>query len=221
MRTDNQARHLSHVWRPAVALLLLGLAPAALATVDTSSVSRPDSTPAYRSIRDHPDWQPAADPESASVRLGRRPNAPVVDKPYSNGLASVDEVGEVFVQAICAGTPDTLYGLCITYDELAGIMWLEFPQSRPITNLTADDAWTFLNARNTSGIRSACRDYQERSLELLRIERRDTVMVFKNFNLHRGLLLVVRNEKGEEEEIDLLRTVAERNGVFKIYSMRD
>jgi hypothetical protein len=221
MRPGNQERHISRIWRSAVALLLIGLAPAAFATVDPTTVSRPDSTSAYRGIRDHPDWQPAADPESASVRIGRRLSAPVVDKPYSNGLGSVDEVARTFIRAICADAPDTLYGLCVTYEELADIMWLEFPQSRPITNLTADDAWTFLNARNTSGIRSACREYQQRELELLRVEHRDTVMVFRNFNLHRGLILVVKNERDEEEEIGLLRTIAERKGVYKIYSMRD
>jgi hypothetical protein len=212
-----------HRFRKGLAILLIaGLVPAAFAAPDSVTVSGTDTTLWFQgSIRDLPGWVPPADPESASVRIGRRLNAPVVDIPYTNGLGSVDEVAQTFVKAICAGDADTLYNLCITYDELKDIMWLEFPQSRPITNLTADDAWMFLNARNTSGINSACKDYLGRDLRLLRVERRDTVMVFKNFNLHRGLTLVVENERGEEEKITNLRTVAERKGVYKIYSMKD
>lgn len=211
-----------HLRQPFWTLLLLGfLVPSARAAPDSTPSISADSAWFHGSIRDLPGWAPAADPESASVRIGRRLSAPVVDMPYSDGLGSVEEVARAFVRAIITDAPDTLYRLCVTYDELKEIMWLEFPQSRPITNLTVDDAWTFLNARNTSGIRSACQRYKDRDVELLRIERRDTVMVFKNFKLHRGLVLVVEDEMGREEPIDLLRTIAERKGEFKIYSMKD
>ena len=75
--------------------------------------------------------------------------------------------------------------------------------------------------RNTSGIRSAIGDHQGRYLEFLRFERRAPAKSFNNFTLHQVLVMVVRNERGEEERLDCLRAVVERRGRFKIYSMRD
>jgi hypothetical protein len=55
----------------------------------------------------------------------------------------------------------------------------------------------------------------------VRFERADTTMRFKNFKLHRGLVLVARNDEGREERFDWLRSVAERKGAFKIFGVED
>jgi len=46
-------------------------------------------------------------------------------------------------------------------------------------------------------------------------------VAYKNFKLHNGLILVAKDEGGKTEEFHWLRSVAERKGRFKIYSMSD
>jgi hypothetical protein len=159
--------------------------------------------------------------DSLVLALDRRPDAKRVRRPLVGGARSLEDLGRAFCWAIHHASPDSLYPLCVSEGEFAAIMWPEFPQSRAVTGLTAADAWAFLWPRNTSGIRSAVGDHEGRFLEFQRFESRAPVASYKNFKLHKGLVLVARNERGEEEPFDFLRSVIERGGRFKIYSMRD
>jgi hypothetical protein len=209
--------------RPAVWLAAAWLLGQAVAAEVAPAAEAPAGIAAARapSIHDSPGWYPPADPESASVRLGRRLGAPAVRLELRSGLRSLDAVGRAFCWALRHDRPDTLLRLCVTEEEFSRILWREFPQSRPATGLRAMDAWTMLWPRNSSGIRGAVADAGGRPLEFVRFERRDTTARYRNFKLHNGLLLVARNESGTEERFDVLRSVVERNGRFKIYSMRD
>ena len=173
------------------------------------------------SIKDSPGYYPPADPESMSVVIGRRVNAPLVQKRFQGGARSLDELGRAVCRAIHHRHADSLFALCVRQDEFRDIMWREFPQSRPATGLTWEDAWQFLFARLNGGCRSAVSDLGGTDLQFLRFERSDTTARYRNFKLHNGLILVARGEAGEIERYAWLRSVAERKGVYKIYSMRD
>lgn len=185
-----------------------------------TAIRTPAPPPAFSSAQ----WdslRSAARYDSLVQALGRRPDAPRVKRPLHGGTGSLDDVGRAFCRAIHHSEVDSLYGLCVSEREFAEILWPEFPQSRPVTGLAAGDAWAFLWPRNASGIRSAVGDHAGRYLEFLRFERRVAPASYRNFRLHGGLVLVARNERAEEESFDFLRTVVERRGRFKIYSMRD
>jgi hypothetical protein len=156
-----------------------------------------------------------------AVAIGRRTNAPLVKKPFKGGLKSLDEVGRTVCRMLHHQAHDSLLALCVTEDELGGILWREFPQSRPATGLTAEDAWGALNRRLVSGTRDAVGTYGGRFYEFQRWERTDTTAAYKNFRLHNGLILVARRDDGEILKMNWLRSVAERKGRFKIYSVRD
>ena len=44
---------------------------------------------------------------------------------------------------------------------------------------------------------------------------------YKNFRLHNGLTMLARDDEGNVQTWTWLRSVAERKGVFKIYSTED
>lgn len=196
------------------AMRVLAALALALALAPAAGAATPD-------IRHSPGYRPLVDPESASVRLGRRANAPRVKLPLAGGARSLDDIGRAACRAMRLGSPDTLLGLSVTEREFATILWREFPQSRPATGLTAADGWGVLQNRLIGGARQLAHDHAGRALEFVRWERRDTVAVYRNFRLHNGLTLVVRNEQGAEEKLDTIRSVVERHGRFKIYSTRD
>jgi hypothetical protein len=194
-------------------------AACALALLVTATVVHAyDVNPA---LRDAPGYRPAADPDSASVRLGRRLDAPLVQARFRDGASSLDDLGRRLVHAIHHTSADSLRRLCLTRDEFAGILWREFPESRPATGLTADDAWFLLDARLRGGVSKILNELGGQHLEFLRWERTAPARGYKNFRLHNGLLLVVRDEQGREVRLPHVRAVAERLGSFKLQSLRD
>jgi hypothetical protein len=177
--------------------------------------------PRRPSIQDSPGYIPLVDPESASVALGRRLSAPKVSLPFRGGTRSLDDLGRAVCRALQNRDLDSLQKLCIDQEEFRGILWREFPQSRPVTGLTWEDAWRVLDVRLVSGTRGAIADHGGRPYQFVRFERADTTALYKNFKLHNGLILIARNDLGELERWGWLRSVAERRGAFKIYSLRD
>jgi len=172
------------------------------------------------SIRDSPGWYPIVDPESMSVLLGRRTNARLVSKPFRGGTRNLDELGTAICRLLRRSDQDSLLGLCVGEDEFRDIMWREFPQSRPITGLTWEDAWTSLTQRLMAGCSGAVSDYGGRTYHFQRFEV-DSVARYKNFKLHMGLRMIARDDAGQLITMHWVRSVAERKGRFKIYSTRD
>ena len=200
----------------AAVLCLAGLAMAASHAVTSGSA------PALAtSVKDSPGYVPIVDPESSAVAIGRRLNAPVVRSPFTGGAPSLNELGRQ-VCRIFDRTPDldTLMRLTISEQEFRDILWREFPQSRPATGLTWEDGWRVLHVRLLNGCNSALHEFGGRPCEFVRIEAA-SVATYKNFKLHNGITIVTRDAAGQEVRHNWLRSVAERKGRFKIYSVRD
>ena len=199
---------------------ILILSAAAVGAQDGASRDTVDR-PRRPSVRDSPGWYPSVDPESMSVMVGRRLNAPRVNKTFRGGARSLDDLGRRICRALHHGDVDTLVGLCVTEDEFRDILWPEFPQSRPATGLTWQDGWSSLFMRLQGGCRGAIQDFGGSYVEFLRFERPDSTARYRNFRLYSGLVLVARDDTGEIQRFAWLRSVAERKGVFKIYSVKD
>lgn len=172
-------------------------------------------------LKNAPGYYPPADPESMSVVVGRRVDAPLVSMKFAGGAKSMDELGRMICHALHHSSRDSLQALCVTREEFSVILWPEFPQSRPITGITADQAWMNLNAQHQGALARGLGDWAGQDLTFVRWARRDTVGVYNNFRLHRGLALVAKDEDGREVEVDLVRMAAERKGRFKLYSLKD
>lgn len=197
-------------------LVLAAAIPAGAAVAGTNA----DSAAATRPGRNLEGWHPPADPESASVRLGRRA-APAVDLPLAGGTRSLAALGRAVLAAVSAGDPQAMLALCVTKQEFEVVLWPEFPESRPATGLLPMDGWRVLANRLTSGSHGAVSDHGGEAWRFVRIEATAGVREYRNFRLHRGLVLVTRDVSGREQRFEFLRTAVERKGVFKIYSLRD
>ena len=176
---------------------------------------------AATSVRDTPGYVPLADPDSAAERLGRRPNVLLVSMPFTGGAKSLEALGRAVCGALHGDTPDSLLRLCVSEEEFRDILWPEFPQSRPATGLGWEDAWPVLWGRLNGGSVSAVRERGSRVYTLLRVEQAGATTEYRNFKLHAGFVIVARDDEGHEQRFDWIRSVAERKGRFKIYSMRD
>ena len=195
----------------------------AVARASTPTPPAPHAAAGERhgSVTLEPGYVPPNDPESSSVRIGRRVNAPLVSKPFTGGARSLEELGRKVCHALDHETADSLFMLTVNADEFRDILWPEFPMSRPATGITWQDGWLFLYGRLHQGSAHAIRDYGGHGYQFVRFDQADSTLRYKNFKLHNGMVLVAKDESGKTEEFHWLRSVAERKGRFKIYSMTD
>jgi hypothetical protein len=217
-RAENRTR--TGVAATVAAMLVVVLASARASTPAPAAPSTPPVEP-HGSVTLEPGYVPPNDPESSSVRVGRRVNAPLVSKPFTGGARSLEELGRKVCHALDYESPDTLFSLAVQQDEFRDILWPEFPMSRPATGITWQDGWMFLYGRLHQGSAIAIRDYGGHVYQFIRFDRSDSTMRYKNFKLHNGLVLVAKDDEGKTHEFHWLRTVVERKGRFKIYSMTD
>jgi hypothetical protein len=144
-----------------------------------------------------------------------------VDLEFTGGATSLRSLGEMIVAALNSRDEAGLHALRVTRREFEVILWREFPESRPVTNITADDAWEMSLAQSAAGAGRAIGLYGGRDLELLAVESRST-HGYRNFTLYRGVGLLVRERgTGEEHRLAIAPSVADRRGRFKALLFKD
>jgi hypothetical protein len=185
-----------------------------------SEESRRSPAPGRSPLERSPGYVPPADPESASVRLGRR-EAPLLGGEFDGGAASLEELCRLIVGAIDAGDEGALHAMRVNRAEFEKYLWREFPQSRPITNITADDAWGLSHATSLAGASRAVGQYGGRRLRYVRVEHGETQR-FTNFDLVRGVEILAEGERTKELfSLRLVPSVAVRHGRYKALLYRD
>ena len=203
-------------------MLVFAVASASAAKPVPKSAALSDSAIHGRvySVKDMPGYVPLVDPESSSVRIGRRVNAPLVSMPFQGGAKSLKELGQTILRQLGTRQRDSILTLCVTDKEFRDILWPEFPQSRPVTGLHHDDAWKILYARMHAGVVHANRDYGGDKYQFVSFTA-DSVMKYKNFTMYSKLKLNSVGPDGGLVSMTWLRAVVERKGRVKIYSTED
>jgi hypothetical protein len=177
----------------------------------------------HSALEGTPGYTPPSDPDSMAVIRGRRP-APAVRMKLTGGVGSLDSLATAILQSIDDRDRARLEALCVTRREFETILWPEFPQSRPITGVTAGDGWYFAVRQNLGGVSRTLSEHDDGGpggWTLVKVECHGPLEHYRNFTLHRGLTIVARDKGGNVRRFDLLRTAVERQGVFKIYALRD
>lgn len=167
-----------------------------------------------------PGYQVPPNPDSAAVRRGRR-DAPRPSMPLSDGRKSMPALMRSMIAALNAEDEPAFESLCVTQKEFSVILWPEMPNSAPASGATAEDAWYFLWHRLHGGVRSAISDQGGKQLTYLGYRESLPRMRFRNYQLVRGLRIATRDAEGTVDTLTFVRTVVERNGDYKIYSMKD
>jgi len=187
----------------------------------TPSPIQPPPTERHRSpLERSPGYYPPADPESMSVITGRRDAAPV-SLELDGGASSMDDLARMLLADINAKDETAMHMLRVTKNEFRTICWPEFPESRPITHITIDDAWMFSIAKSKAGVSRTVGYYGGRTLELVRVVSLPP-FAYRNFNLYRDVTIVTR-DYGSRQEVRLkfMPSVVERHGRYKALLFKD
>jgi hypothetical protein len=167
-----------------------------------------------------PGYRPPDDPEIESVRRGYRIVDPI-DVPFKNGAESLEALVEAILDGVAADDRKILYGRQITFEEFEEILWPEFPQSRPVTNLTAHNAWFFLHHHTVGGINKLLLDHGGADLVFRGVSFTEGVTHYTNFSAYQGMLIHCETAQGRQVVLDHASTAVERDGVWKIYVFKD
>jgi hypothetical protein len=194
------------------------IAEAALPGIGRSARS---PEPRLRSpLESAPGYFPPDDPESASVITGRR-EAKAVDLPFSGGASTREDLAQMLLAGLNARDERALHALRVTREEFAVILWPEFPESRPITNIATEDAWSMGSAQSVAGAGRAVGQNGGKDLVLLRVESAPP-MGYRNFVLYRDVSILVRDRAtGVEDRLNFAPSFVERKGRVKVLIFRD
>ncbi|MBM3318735.1 MAG: hypothetical protein FJY75_12865 [Candidatus Eisenbacteria bacterium] len=171
-------------------------------------------------LENAPGYQPPGDPEAESVITGRRRVGPI-DIPFSGGARTATNLAKIVLDALALEEAETLQLIRLTFPEFRDICWPEFPQSRPATNIEAEDAWGFLNRSSVTGISRGLSDWGGRAYEFIGLDIGEGFSRYAHFNLYKGVRIRARDEAGRIVEIPIARTFIERDGVWKIYGYKE
>ena len=195
-----------------------------LAAIGRDGGTPPTDGPARRPFRSpleqSPGYVPPADPESMSVVTGRR-DAPLVAGEFAGGAPSAEALAQLVLDSFQNTNEMQLHEVRVTQSEFTRLLWREFPQSRPITNIQAGDAWSMISTSSLAGAGKAYGLYGGRKLDVVGIEK-GNIMEYRNFNLWRDVVVRARDtETGEELRLDFMPAIAERHGRYKVFSYKD
>jgi len=167
-----------------------------------------------------PGYFPPDDPESMSVVTGRR-DAPAVDLELTGGATSIDQLGRRLLAGINARDEGAIHALGVTRREFEVILWREFPESRPVTHITADDAWEMSSIQSNAGVGRTLGALGYRRLEFIRVDTGPPVP-YRNFTLYRKVEIVTRDPATSQEvRVGFAPSFVERHGRFKVLTFKD
>lgn len=196
-----------------------GLTPLATPSRDPAAVAFGKPTP-RSPLERSPGYYPPDDPESMSVVTGRR-EAPAVDLELAGGAESMDALARKLVAGLNARDERALHALRVTREEFEVILWREFPESRPVTHITADDAWEMSNTQSVAGASSSVGLHESGHLEFIRVGSSPSTP-YRNFTLHRGVEIIARDTATSREvRIQFAPSLVERHGRYKVLTFKD
>ena len=153
------------------------------------------------------------------MRTGKRVVGPISEE-LGGGFDSAEDLARAILSGARANDTKQLHGLRVSNREFARIFWPEFPQSRPATNVQADDAWFFHDASCHDGINEIISQFGGRDLQLVRLQCSKGRLDYSNFDLYDGIVIEAVDSRGETVSIPWATTFAERNGKWKMFLYR-
>lgn len=169
----------------------------------------------------YPNYKPGLDdPELESTKTGRRKVAKHDIPLEPGGAPDFRTLLENVVTAIDVADAKTVQKATVTQADFMNILWPEMPQSRPAAQVPGAEAWDFLYNRNMAAFNRHMGDFHNSGLHLVSFKV-GHVDEYTNYRLHQDVIIQAETADHQPVEMDVVRTVVERNGRFKVYSTRD
>jgi hypothetical protein len=136
----------------------------------------------------------------------------------NNAQFSLEELSQEVLVKLYEKDIKSLENLAVTREEFKKHVWPEMQWSKPEVNMPFDYYWKDIHQKSTWALRKALVEYGGENYNLIRVYFAKGVRKYKNFRLHRDTRLIVKNKTGEEKELNILGSILEMNGSYKILS---
>jgi hypothetical protein len=131
---------------------------------------------------------------------------------------SIEALSEEVLAKVYEKDIATLEQLELTKEEFKRFIWPHVPWSNPETNMPFEYYWRDIHQKSTWALRRVLVQNGGKKYDLIRVYFAKGVRDYNHARLYRDTRLVVKDEAGEEKELNIFGSVLELNGAYKILS---
>ncbi len=185
-----------------------------------ASPDSPDTAAAPSTAYEDVDPPEALVPLSAQAGYAPPAVMPAVDA-STGWYDSPEALARAVVTAAAAGDPDALGAFRVGEVEHEHLLWPYFDSSDPSLNIPHGFAYTNLDGGSRQGQRALVKQLAGGTWTVAELRFEKPEDAYPAFVLHQGTALVLTSGDGARVETDLLGSVVEHGGRYKLLSFRE
>lgn len=135
-----------------------------------------------------------------------------------NARSSMDELCREVLKNVALKDRKALEALALTEDEIKRYVWPYDKHSRPEVNMPFEYWWGDLHKRSSFRLTQTLQKFGGKKFALISIRFAEEPMQYNEGIVHRDTRLSVRDEEGQEWEVEMFGSVFELNGQYKVFS---
>lgn len=147
-------------------------------------------------------------------------DAQVNAKSLGNASSSVDELCKEVLAKLAQNDIKALEAMALTEDEFKKYYWPHSEWSRPEVRMPFEYFWSDLNQKSSNALKGTLARFGGKNLQMVGIRFAKETMQYQEARVYRNPTLTVRDEEGQEQEVQLFGGIFELNGDYKIYTYR-
>jgi len=133
------------------------------------------------------------------------------ERTYDSPKALAKEV----LEGLAANDFEGLRALALSEAEFKDTIWPDMPVRG---NFPVDYVWSDLRSKSTRALLRSLARHGGRRFELLDLRFKEGVTAYDTFVVYRQAQLLVRDEQGREGALDVMGSVVEKGGRYKLFS---
>lgn len=138
--------------------------------------------------------------------------------PLANGQPSSSALADAVLDALARRDATALRALALDESEFRAHVWPSLPSARPERNLPFSYVWGELRQKSDASLAETLTKRGGRRYQLVDVRFEGESTQYSGYVVHRGTVLRVRNDAGEEESIRVCGSLLEKDGVWKVFS---
>jgi hypothetical protein len=138
--------------------------------------------------------------------------------PLQHAQPSALALGNAVLEAVARRDDIRLRALALDESEFKHRIWPALPAARPERNLPFGYVWTDLRQKSEQQLRQALRVHggRRRQLEAVRFDGKTSE--YGSYRVHRETVLVLREASGPRQELRVIGSMVEADGLWKVFS---
>lgn len=141
------------------------------------------------------------------------------ERQLAGSKGSPESLARHFLEALANRDRDKLTESVLNRQEFEQYVYPKLPASDPRANISAEFLWKQTHLRSQAGLSRTWGRHAGKKYRLLGYGFAGGEQDYDSFVIHKDTRLLVRDEKGQEQELDLFGSMIEMDGEYKIYSL--